>query len=341
MTGSPLTRLTAVAALACAGIALLASSALASSVTVSGGNRLAVSAGGNERNDFAVSYVAGADAYLVADPAGVNANGPCVSLDPDTASCPGAGIGRITVSAGGGSDTALLDRHSIPPSVEGDLNGGSGNDRLTGSAAADSLSGSSGSDLLDGGPGADELRGGRDRDTAVYWDRATPVVVSIGSGEDNDGNELDQSGVRRDTVRGDIEQLVGGAAGDLLFGDSSNEGITGGPGDDRIFGLRGDDTLVGGAGAEVLSGGRGGDLLLGGPGDDRLGGGPQNDRLSGAAGDDVLVGKKGFDAINGKAGIDRILARDGGRDRKINCGSGNNRREGAKRDRSDPRAISC
>jgi Ca2+-binding RTX toxin-like protein len=316
--------------------------ALASSVTISGGSRLNVNAAGNERNDFSIRLDSGADAYIVSDAAGITANGACDPVNPDTATCPAAGIGSITVNAGGGSDETLLDAATIPATVEADLDGGTGNDRLFGSGAADALDGDSGNDILDGGPGADDLRGGSNADVLSYTSRGEPLFVTVGSGEDNDGGATDQTGSRRDTVRGDIEQVLGGSGGDTILGDGSPDSLVGGGGADRLFGLSSSDHLDGGIGNDRLSGGHGGDRLFGGADSDALGGGAQGDLLSGGGGNDILVGKKGVDAMNGKAGFDRINAHDGGRDHKINCGSGNNKRESAKRDkRLDPRGRSC
>ena len=68
-------------------------------------------------------------------------------------------------------------------------------------------------------------------------------------------------------------------------------------------------------------------------------GGSDNDLMAGGSGNDLLVGKKGFDALNGQSGNDRLLAKDGERDKKINCGPG---ADGAKRDKKfDPRTKSC
>lgn len=326
----------AVAAMAVAA----APAAEGSAVTISSGSRVNVTSSGNERNDFVVALETATNTYRVLDPVGIDANGLCTQLDPDTASCPAAGIGSITVNAGGGADTAFLSS-SIPASVESTLDGGSGNDRIAAAGAADVLDGDSGDDVLDGGGGADEIRGGSNTDTVVYAARLTALTVTIGSGDDNDGNELDQTGLRRDTVRGDVEGLIGGSGPDLIFGDGSGEFLSGGLGDDRIYGQSGGDSVNGGPGRDVLSGSSGGDTLIGGADGDILLGGAQSDRLAGGDGDDRLIGKKGPDAMNGKAGIDRIFARDGGRDLKINCGAGNNRGEGAKRDKLDPRGKSC
>ena len=54
------------------------------------------------------------------------------------------------------------------------------------------------------------------------------------------------------------------------------------------------------------------------------------------------MGNHGHDVLKGKGGIDFLRAKDRTHDFKINCGSGSNRLEGAKRDkRLDPRPRSC
>jgi Ca2+-binding RTX toxin-like protein len=335
-------RLIAALAAAAAVAAVAAPSASASAVTISGGSRVNVTAPGNERNDVTVSFQAGPNLYRIEDPTGIDANGTCDQVNPDTATCPGAGVGSISADSGAGNDSIILDRNTIPATVEGDLDGGAGNDTLAGGSAADSLDGDSGNDTLDGASGADELRGGSNTDAVTYGDRVTALFVTIGAGDDNDGNEVDQTGARRDTVRGDVEQLYAGAGPDVVFGDANSESIAGAAGADRLFGGSGGDSIVGGLGADFISGAGGNDTLIGSEDADSLFGGSQPDRLVGSGGDDRLVGKKGPDAMNGKAGIDRLFARDGGRDLKLNCGAGNNRRENLKRDKKvDPRGKSC
>ncbi len=316
-----------------------AAAAFGSAVTVSSNNRVSVTTSGNERNDFAVTYTAATDIYGVTDPAGINANGTCTQIGADTASCPGAGISGITINAGAANDTILLGS-GLLTTVEANLNGGTGDDRIVAGPAADAVDGDQGNDFLDGGLGADDLQGGGGTDVMSYADRLTSLTVTMGTSNDNDGNELDQTGLRRDSVRGDIEQLLAGEGADVIFGDSSGETINGGGGPDRIFGGSGNDAIDGGFGDDFLSGSNGSDTLIGGPENDTLGGGPDGDVLSGSGGDDILVGKKGADAMNGKEGRDRINASDGARDVKINCGSGGG--EKAKRDKKfDPRPKSC
>jgi Ca2+-binding RTX toxin-like protein len=366
-----------IAAIAALGaILLIAPSALASTVTVTGGNTVRVAETGNETNAITVAHDSGTDVYTVADAAAtLTPSGTCVMVDAHHASCPGAGIKTINVATGDREDTIALDAATIPSTISktldgggaddtvsganipgtlrggsgndrligrGSLEGGSGNDDLTGSPVADTLRGSRGKDTLDGGFGADDIGGGSGTDTLVYPARVNGVNVTIGSGNGNDGGPEDQTGSSRDTVRGDVEVLFGTELNDALVGDHSSETLIGLGGDDFIFGNSGRDTVLGFDGNDLLTGGSSSDLLRGGPGADRMFGKSGNDRLAGGPEDDFLRGGTGHDVMKGKTGIDRINARDGERDVKISCGPGPKRLEGAKRDkRLDPRPRSC
>jgi Ca2+-binding RTX toxin-like protein len=366
-----------VAALAGLGAILLgAPSALASTVNVTGGDTVRVLETGNEANQIAVAYDGGSDLYRVTDAASaLTPSGTCVMVNAHSATCPGAGIGSISVATGDRDDSIALDAATIPAKItedldggsandtvrgantpgtlrggsgndsvagRGTLSGGSGNDLLTGSPLADSLRGSSGRDTLDGGIGADDLSGGSSTDTLVYPGRVNGVNVTIGSRNGNDGGPEDQSGDRRDTAHGDIEILFGTELGDVLVGDQSSETLVGLGGDDFVVGNSGRDTVLGFDGNDLLVGESGNDVLRGGPGADRQFGKSGNDRLAGGPDDDFLRGGRGHDVMKGKTGIDRINARDGLHDVKINCGPGPKGLEGAKWDRRrDPRPRSC
>ena len=65
-----------------------------------------------------------------------------------------------------------------------------------------------------------------------------------------------------------IEQLVGSAQSDDLFGNDVNNTIDGGAGNDLIEGWGGDDGLIGSQGNDTLAGGVGNDSLDGGAGTD-------------------------------------------------------------------------
>jgi Ca2+-binding RTX toxin-like protein len=339
---TPRLSLTGVVVVAAAALSALAPVALASTTSIQNANRVNVAGSGNERNQITVLYDAGLDLYTVVDAIGTTAGNLCTQVDPATVTCPGAGIASVRVASGSGNDAISLARAGWPATVEGDLEGGSGDDRITGAGAADSLRGNSGRDVLDGGAGADDMRGGSKTDAVYYGDRTAGVTVTVGAGNDNDGNGHDLTGNSLDTVRGDIEIVLGGTAQDVLIGDRSDETLFGGAGDDAIFGGRGKDTLLGAEGGDFLHGEAGDDFLRGGFGPDRMFGGRDDDRLVGGPDGDRIVGGPGVDRMKGKGGIDVIKAKDRTRDRKINCGPGFNRREFAKRDRrKDPKPKSC
>src|SRR3954454_2144891 len=354
-----------------------APSVQASTVTVTGGDTVRAAESGDETNSIRVAYDTGTDLSAVADDtATLTPTGACTMVDAHHATCLGTGIETVSVATDDRDDTIALDPGTIPSSItesldggpgtdrvtgantpgtlrggsgndevtgRGTLDGGSGNDHITGSPMADTIRGSSGRDTIDAGDGADDIAGGSGTDTLFYpYNRPNGVNVTVGSGNFNDGGPEDQTGSRRDTVRGDIEELTGTLQNDVLVGDQSGELLSGIPGDDLLIGNGGGDTLLGFAGNDLLIGGTGNDLGRGGLGLDRLLGKSGADRLTGDLGNDFLRGGTGPDVMKGKRGIDRINARDGSRDVKINCGPGGNRAEGAKRDRHlDPPPKSC
>jgi Ca2+-binding RTX toxin-like protein len=338
---------------------LAAPGALASTVTVSGGNTVRVLESGDQVNRVGASYDAGTAVYLVTDSAAnLTPSGGCTAVNAHTATCPGAGIKTLSIDTGAQADAIGMDLGSIPSGVlanfdggggndavggHGTIDGSSGDDTVVGSPLADDIRGGSGRDFLEAGDGPDDIQGGSGTDTLIYpADRATPVNVTIGAGDRNDGGVEDQGSAGRDTVHGDVEVLVGTVQADLLAGDSSSETLVGAAGDDTLVGNNGADTLLGLEGNDLLVGGNGRDLLLGWIGADRLFGGPDGDRLSGGPDGDLVVGNRGSDVLKGKGGIDFLRAKDGFRDVKIKCGRGSNRAEGATRDkRRDPRPRSC
>ncbi|QRM28679.1 M10 family metallopeptidase C-terminal domain-containing protein [Microvirga sp. VF16] len=67
-----------------------------------------------------------------------------------------------------------------------------------------------------------------------------------------------------------IENAVGGAGNDAIYGNELANNLKGGSGDDRLTGRAGDDRLYGGGGNDHLSGGAGADTFYGGSGKDRF-----------------------------------------------------------------------
>ncbi len=156
--------------------------------------------------------------------------------------------GNDTLNGGDGNDIA---------------HGGDGADLLIGGDGADQLLGEAGDDVLKGGLGNDTLDGGAGTDTANYGNVASAINVnlttSVATGVDIGTDALVS-----------IENLSGGAGGDILRGDSAANAIDGGSGNDKLFGREGNDTLTGGDGKDKLVGGRGADTLSGGGGSNRF-----------------------------------------------------------------------
>ena len=142
--------------------------------------------------------------------------------------------------------------------------GGDGNDVLTGNGAANKLFGWRGDDLLKGGAGNDLLDGGAGTDTADYADATTTLRVTLGV-----TGPQDTLAAGTDTLVS-IENVIGGAGGDLLWGDANANRIEGQGGIDFIVGAAGDDVLLGQAGNDVLVGGPGADRLELGSGRDAV-----------------------------------------------------------------------
>ena len=142
------------------------------------------------------------------------------------------------------------------------LTGGPGKDELYGQGGVDGLFGGAGDDTMDGGQGDDLENGGAgsdrfvanaggDRligslgfDVADYSARTTTVIADIDAQAD-DGAEAEGDLAQ-------VEQLVGGSAGDTLVGNAAANVLRGGPGADFVDGRGGKDSLFGGGGADTM-----------------------------------------------------------------------------------------
>lgn len=172
------------------------------------------------------------------------------------------------------------------------LNGGRGNDRLYGDEGADTLNGGEGADYLDGGEGSDTVEY-RDSKTGVTVALApfTPLRLTMpagGYGGDAEGD-----------VYAGIENVIGSAYDDSIYGDDNANALSGLAGHDRIEARGGDDTVHGGDGNDTIDGGAGNDTLVGGAG-------TANVYLFGRGdGQDYLQGYDNYssDASAGKANV--------------------------------------
>ncbi|OWJ66131.1 calcium-binding protein [Inquilinus limosus] len=260
---------------------------------------------------------------------GVNAELLDGGADIDTASYANSAAG-VTVDL----------RLSTAQVSAGDASGDTltGIENLTGSALADSLHGDAGNNVLIGGAGADALVGDAGIDTADYSASAAGVTVDLAPGTGVGGD------AEGDTLSG-IENLVGSAFSDHLYGDGGVNALAGGAGDDTLRGGAGADALDGGdgsdfanyqgsgaavtvdllahtasggdaegdtlAGIENLYGSSFDDHLSGDDGRNIIGGELGNDTIVGNGGDDSLSGEGGDDSLDGGDGNDRLVGGDG------------------------------
>ena len=187
---------------------------------------------------------------------------------------------------------------------------GAGNDLVFGGRGDDLLRGNVGDDTLVGGAGADFIDGGTGIDLADYSAESQAILIDL---------LTVNSGVNGGAAHGDvlklIENVLGTAFADVVYGSSRGNVIEGGAGDDELFGRNGNDILNGGFGndrlyggnqADILRGQAGDDLLFGGAGRDILIGGFGVDDLRGQVGDDILFGEGDDDSLYGFAGADEL-----------------------------------
>ena len=249
---------------------------------------------------------------------------------------------------GAGSDT-LVGVEGVTGSVYDDvLFGDGGPNAVDGGVGGDTIEGRGGDDLLTGGGGAgaddpDYLDGGPGVDTISYAERAGPVAVAL-DGSAHDG----ATGPDGVPVEGDqdveVENVVGGLAGDRLTGSAGPNSLRGGKGADVLTGGFGADVLDGGRGVDTISYGartkrvaitlngladdgadpdldgvssaaeegdqaKGIENVKGGAGNDALTGSAGRNSLKGGGGADVLTGGFGTDVLDGGKGIDTISYR--------------------------------
>jgi len=193
----------------------------------------------------------GADRFLSAtvDGADVMIGGAGLDTADYSARATGVTVSLDGVANDGGHGAGpfpLPEGDDVDPSVEA-IEGGAGGDTLVGSSAGNRLDGGGGDDLLAGGLGADLLVGGPGRDGVSYAGYGGPVTVDLDgeAGDDGLAGELD-------TVRADVEDIIGGSGPDHLSGGAAANAIHGGAGNDVIAGLGGSDELFGDGGDDEL-----------------------------------------------------------------------------------------
>ena len=205
---------------------------------------------------------------------------------PDVFSVSGAL--RARVSGGDGDD--VLSGGPNGNSMRGDA----GDDRLMGADGEDWLDGGGGSDVLLGGPGddllfltepvpaLDRVDGGDGLDTVYYMEATRGITAALraSAGSEREGDTF-----------ASVENLVGGAADDVLSGNDGPNVLSGDAGRDRLDGEAGADTLSGGSGIDRIIAGAGDDSVTGSLDDrgaDRISCGPGSDEVSDPGPRDLL-----------------------------------------------------
>lgn len=120
-----------------------------------------------------------------------------------------------------------------------DLNGQTGNDRISNQKLSGTLNGGSGTDVIRPGLGADVITGGSGVDAVDYSERTKPVRINF-FGVDGSTEQGEQG--EGDSFSGDdVEVAFGGKAGDVLIGNGNDEQFIPGPGADTVEARQGDD----------------------------------------------------------------------------------------------------
>ena len=289
-----------------------------------------------------VSYSTSPGAVLVNLPAGTfSFNDAAGDSIGNAANLEGSQFNDTLTGIGGGSSVNGLDGDDIL-SAGGRtlLNGGAGADTLLGSLFNDTLIGGAGDDLFDSGGGSgDDFSGGAGFDTVTYAAAGAGVVINLTNPGANGGDAA------LDTLRGDIEGVIGGGFNDFLQGNASNNILVGAAGNDTLIGGFGDDTLAPGAGADSVNGGDGFDIvsydgsgpvrvalwnpasntgdaegdiinfqvevIVGSAFDDNLQGNTGDNNIRGGAGNDLILGGFGSDTLSGGAGADDMGGSEG------------------------------
>jgi hypothetical protein len=245
--------------------------------------------GGGGRDNFTVAFDEATSTFGITAANGIALGPGCNRVSADQASCPSNGPARWFMADLGPGNDSLRVEGSLAGAQNVRIAGGLGDDTIHGGPEDDLLEAGYGSDRLYGGAGADGLIGSRPGPTFLY------------GGPD-----------------GDLLAAGGGCAGGALVG---------GPGrDDASFaetpahpGLLHVSFPAHSAWIDAI------------PGCHKVHLSPTDEDMEGSFDDDVLVGDSRANAILGQPGVDSfyggggedvIDARDGVRDKSIQCGRG-------------------
>jgi len=188
-------------------------------------------------------------------------------------------------------------------------------ENATGGSGDDILIGNSANNGLNGGAGNDTVSYANDLSMDLVINLVTQTASSSFSGSDTlISIENAIGGAGNDLIYGNsaVNTLKGGGGNDVIIAGSGNDLIHGEGGDDWLYGQGGDDFIFAGAGAvDVSSGGDGNDTIYGETGFDYIYGDAGNDTIYGGFGIDVAYGGDGADYLYGNSETDWLFGGDG------------------------------
>src|SRR5262245_51920180 len=209
--------------------------------------------------------------------------------------------GGNTLTLNGVAPASLVVSDFLFPMV-GDDN----DNTLVGTAGIDAIRALDGNDTLQGLAGDDVLDGGSGIDRAVYSESMGGIVVDLAAGTASGAN------IGNDALIS-IEDAMGGAGPDALFGSADRNVLLGGAGPDLLVGRGGDDLLDGGASTDIVNFAENRqsvfvDLQAGTAsgietGNDTL---VNIESVNGGSGNDSIFGDAGANALVGFPGDDRL-----------------------------------
>ncbi|MEM1307851.1 MAG: calcium-binding protein, partial [Pseudomonadota bacterium] len=161
-----------------------------------------------------------------------------------------AKIDQLSDARSTGKDGTAKDANAWPTMAIGDVY--YDNFVFEGTSANDTFNGRFGNDLMISSAGADTFYGSRGTDTVDYSGSSGGVTINLSSNPDGFVPHASGGHAAGDKLYS-VENIIGSAYADTLYGSSANNMLDGGAGDDT-FGLdAGADTLIGGSGFDTLS----------------------------------------------------------------------------------------